>query len=211
MKIISLFSYLFMGAGLVPVKMVVGLGNPGRRYEATRHNAGFMVADLLADELDCSFELSKRHHSLISQARLGDNKVLLAKPLTFMNNSGKAVASLSHWYHIEAPHIVVVHDDLDIPPGRLRVRPGGSAGGHRGMQSIINTLGTTAIPRIKVGIGRPGVGDDENVVDFVLQPFSEADWEQVSPVLLKAARAAHFILAGGDLQEAMNRFNGIYI
>ncbi|NLW07976.1 MAG: aminoacyl-tRNA hydrolase [Clostridia bacterium] len=188
--------------------MVVGLGNPGRRYETTRHNAGFMVADLLADELACSFELSKKHHSLVAKAHLNETGILVAKPLTFMNNSGRAVASLARWYHIEASEILVIYDDLDLPLGRLRIRPGGSAGGHRGMQSIINALQTTVIPRVKIGIGRPATGETDDVIDYVLQPFSEADWELVSPVLLKAARAAHFILSGGGLPEAMNRFNG---
>lgn len=192
----------------MPVKMVVGLGNPGRQYEATRHNAGFMVVDLLTDDLGIRLEPSKRHQALISQLKLGQQRVILAKPLTFMNNSGRAVASLACWYGVTPQEMVIIHDDLDLPLGRLRIRPGGSAGGHRGVQSIINALGTTSITRVKVGIGRPLVGQNENIVGFVLQPFSEEDWEQVSPVLIKAARAVRFLLEGGDLEEAMNRYNG---
>ncbi|GEA18076.1 peptidyl-tRNA hydrolase [Moorella sp. E306M] len=188
----------------MPVQMVVGLGNPGLSYEATRHNAGFMVLDLLADELGIDFN-SSQHQALIGRGMVGERRVLLVKPQTYMNNSGRAVAPLARWYGIAPAEMVIVHDDLDLAPGRMRIRPAGSSGGHRGLQSIINALGTTAVPRLKIGIGRPQEG--QNVVDYVLQPFSEEDWALVSPVLLKAARALRFLLEGGELEEAMNRFN----
>jgi len=188
----------------LPVQMVVGLGNPGLSYEATRHNAGFMVLDLLADELGIDFN-SSQHQALIGRGMVGERRVLLVKPQTYMNNSGRAVAPLARWYGIAPAEMVIVHDDLDLAPGRMRIRPAGSSGGHRGLQSIINALGTTAVPRLKIGIGRPQEG--QNVVDYVLQPFSEEDWALVSPVLLKAARALRFLLEGGELEEAMNRFN----
>jgi len=188
----------------LPVQMVVGLGNPGPNYEATRHNAGFMVLDLLADELGIDFN-SSQHQALIGRGMVGERRVLLVKPQTYMNNSGRAVAPLARWYGIAPAEMVIVHDDLDLAPGRMRIRPAGSSGGHRGLQSIINALGTTAVPRLKIGIGRPQEG--QNVVDYVLQPFSEEDWALVSPVLLKAARALRFLLEGGELEEAMNRFN----
>ncbi|MDK2894532.1 MAG: peptidyl-tRNA hydrolase, family [Moorella sp. (in: firmicutes)] len=188
----------------MPVQMVVGLGNPGPNYEATRHNAGFMVLDLLADELGIDFN-SSQHQALIGRGMVGERRVLLVKPQTYMNNSGRAVAPLARWYGIAPAEMVIVHDDLDLAPGRMRIRPAGSSGGHRGLQSIINALGTTAVPRLKIGIGRPQEG--QNVVDYVLQPFSEEDWALVSPVLLKAARALRFLLEGGELEEAMNRFN----
>ncbi len=190
---------------LPAIKMVVGLGNPGDRYEATRHNAGFMVLDLLADDLETYFKLNKRHRSLWSQVRAGTKKALLVKPLTYMNNSGWAVASLVRWYGLAAQEIMIVYDDINLPPGRLRIRPSGSAGGHRGMQSIIKALGTNFIPRIKIGIGRPPLG--ENIVDFVLRPFCEKEWAQVSPMLIKAAGAAGYLLAGGHIEEAMNNYN----
>ncbi|WP_064774314.1 aminoacyl-tRNA hydrolase [Neomoorella mulderi] len=186
------------------MQMVVGLGNPGPRYETTRHNAGFMVLDLLAGELGINFN-SSRHQAFIGRGMVGERRVLLVKPQTFMNNSGQAVAPLARWYGIAPAEMVIVHDDLDLAPGRMRIRPGGSSGGHRGLQSIITALGTTAIPRLKIGIGRPQEG--ENVVDYVLRPFSEGDWALVGPVLLKAARALRFLLEGGGLEEAMNRFN----
>ncbi|MGI9860994.1 aminoacyl-tRNA hydrolase [Moorella naiadis] len=184
--------------------MVVGLGNPGRRYEATRHNAGFMAIDLLADDLGISLDRN-REQAIIGRGLVGNNRVLLVKPQTYMNNSGQAVAPLARWYGIAPEAILVIHDDLDLTPGRLRLRPGGSSGGHRGLQSIMMHLGTTNIPRLKIGIGRPAAGED--VVDYVLQPFSQNDWELVRPVLLKAAEAARFLLEGGDMEEAMNRFN----
>lgn len=184
--------------------MVVGLGNPGRRYEATRHNAGFMAVDLLADDLGISLDRT-RDQAITGQGLVGNNRVLLVKPQTYMNNSGQAVTPLARWYGIAPEAILVIHDDLDLAPGRLRLRPGGSSGGHRGLQSIMTHLGTTSIPRLKIGIGRPADGED--VVDYVLQPFSQSDWELVRPVLLKAAEAARFLLEGGGMEEAMNRFN----
>ncbi|WXJ93659.1 Peptidyl-tRNA hydrolase [Neomoorella carbonis] len=188
----------------MPVQMVVGLGNPGPSYEATRHNAGFMVLDLLADELGIDFN-SSQHQALIGRGMVGERRVLLVKPQTYMNNSGRAVAPLARWYDIAPADMIIVHDDLDLAPGRMRIRPAGSSGGHRGLQSIITALGTTAVPRLKIGIGRPQEG--QNVVDYVLQPFSEGDWALVGPVLQKAAQALRFLLEGGELEEAMNRFN----
>ncbi|APC07273.1 peptidyl-tRNA hydrolase [Moorella thermoacetica] len=184
--------------------MVVGLGNPGPRYATTRHNAGFMVVDLLADDLGITLDRT-REQALTGQGLVGNKRVLLVKPQTYMNNSGQAVAPLARWYGIAPEAILVIHDDLDLAPGRLRLRRGGSSGGHRGLQSIITHLGTTAVPRLKIGIGRPPLG--QNVIDYVLKPFSEGDWELIRPVLLEAARAARFLLEGGSMDEAMNRFN----
>jgi PTH1 family peptidyl-tRNA hydrolase len=186
------------------VRMVAGLGNPGPRYEATRHNAGFMVLDLLADDLGLNLRPG-RHQALTGRVMVGKERVLLVKPLTLMNNSGQAVAPLARWYGITPAEMLIVHDDLDLAPGRMRIRPAGSSGGHRGLQSIIAALGTNAVPRLKIGIGRPPAGQD--VVDYVLQPFTAAEWALVSPVLLQAAQAIRFLLEGGDLEEAMNRFN----
>ncbi|MDK2820642.1 MAG: peptidyl-tRNA hydrolase, family [Clostridia bacterium] len=184
--------------------MVVGLGNPGPRYEMTRHNAGFMVIDLLADELGISLNINK-HQAIFGVGKVDDNQVILVKPQTFMNNSGIAVAALAHNYNIVPANILVINDDLDLAPGRLRIRPGGSAGGHRGLSSIFNCLGTKDVPRVKIGIGRPENGND--VIDYVLKPFSDKDWEVVKPILLKAVEAVRFILDGGSIKEAMNNFN----
>lgn len=185
--------------------MVVGLGNPGPRYETTRHNAGFMVLDLLADDLGVNLRAS-RHQALVGGSHVAGRRVFLVKPQTYMNNSGQAVGPLARWYGISPAGLLIIHDDLDLPPGRLRLRPRGSSGGHRGLESIMAALGTTAIMRLKIGIGRPRPGQD--VVDYVLQPFSEEDWSLVRPVLLKAVQATRFLLEGGEMEEAMNQFNG---
>ncbi|WP_173296844.1 aminoacyl-tRNA hydrolase [Thermanaeromonas sp. C210] len=186
------------------MKMVVGLGNPGPRYETTRHNAGFMALDLLADDL--AVELGRRQRdALVGTGRVGEERVLLVKPLTFMNLSGQAVGPLARWYGIRPADILVLMDDLDLEPGRLRVRAKGSSGGHRGLGSVLAALGTDMVPRIRIGIGRPPAGQDP--ADYVLEPFTEDEWSLVSPVLLKAARAARLWLEGLDLEEVMNRFN----
>lgn len=196
------------GREQLPVQMVVGLGNPGRRYETTRHNAGFMIIDLLADELEVSFEPNKPHRSLIARKSIAGEKILLVKPQTYMNNSGLAVASLANWYRIPPEEILVIYDDVNIPLGRLRIRPKGSSGGHRGMESVINNLGTVSVPRIRIGIGTPSKEEDGDIVDFVLRPFSEEEWDIVSQALVRGAHAARFLIDGGELEEAMNRYNG---
>ncbi|MDN5346481.1 MAG: peptidyl-tRNA hydrolase, family [Clostridia bacterium] len=186
------------------VKLVVGLGNPGTQYETTRHNAGFIALDLLADDLGIEVGQEK-HQALMGSGLVAGNKVLLAKPLTYMNRSGEAVGRIARWYNLAPEDIIIIHDDLDLPPGRLRLRGRGGSGGHRGVSSIIEALGTEKIVRVKIGIGRPPAGIDP--VDYVLQPFSVTDWEQIRPILLKAAAAARFILEGHSLEEAMNIFN----
>jgi len=184
--------------------MVVGLGNPGHRYETTRHNAGFIALDLLADEL--AVEVGRRQgDSLIGTGRVGGERVLLVKPLTFMNLSGRAVGPLARWYGIRPEDILVLMDDLDLEPGRLRVRAKGGSGGHRGLQSVLASLGTDLVPRIRIGIGRPPAGRDP--ADYVLEPFTEEEWALVRPALLKAATAGRLWLEGLDLEEVMNRFN----
>ncbi|MGI9952552.1 aminoacyl-tRNA hydrolase [Moorellaceae bacterium AZ2] len=184
--------------------MVVGLGNPGPRYETTRHNAGFMALDLLADDLGIHLS-RKKNEALVGTGRVGEERVLLVKPLTFMNLSGQAVAPLARWYGIGAGDILVLLDDLDLEPGRLRVRAKGSSGGHRGLGSVLSALGTDMVPRVRIGIGRPPAGQDP--ADYVLEPFTDEEWSLVGPVLLKAAKAARFWLEGGDMEEVMNRFN----
>lgn len=184
--------------------MVVGLGNPGPRYKLTRHNAGFMAVDLLADEMAIAYKPDK-HRALVGKGNVAGREVLLVKPLTYMNNSGEAVAPLARWYGVIPEELIVVHDDLDLSPGMMRIRAKGSSGGHRGLQSIISALGTTAVPRLKIGIGRPPVGQD--VIEYVLQPFSRDEWLLMVPALRRAAAALRFLLEGGTLEEAMNLFN----
>jgi len=164
-----------------------------------------MVLDLLADSLGTSFHRDKDFHALMGQVYLEGRKILLVKPQTYMNNSGLAVASLSRWYRIAPDEIVVVYDDIDLEIGRLRIRRRGSAGGHRGLLSIINSLETTLIPRVKIGIGRNKFGED--IVDYVLQPFSKEEWETISLTFIKAVQAVRFLLEDGSFEKAMDRFN----
>lgn len=186
------------------MKMVVGLGNPGPQYETTRHNAGFMALDLLADELDIKFTREKQG-ALIGTGQIESGRVLLVKPLTFMNLSGQAVARLVRWYGIAPRDILVLLDDLDLALGRLRIRPRGSSGGHKGLASVLEALGTEDVPRARIGIGRPPSGKD--VVEYVLEPFTDEEWEVIRPVLIRAAQAAQFWLLKGDIEEVMNRYN----
>jgi len=155
--------------------LIIGLGNPGKKYASTRHNVGWLVIDALAKQLKIKFRKLSR---LQAEIALGEG-IILAKPLTFMNNSGRAVAGLIKHFGIPTEDVAVVYDDLDLPVGKTRERHQGSSGGHRGMQSIIDRLKTTAIARIRIGIGR-GVGDPS---EFVLQPFTRTELVQIKPAI----------------------------
>lgn len=185
------------------MKLIVGLGNPGPRYETTRHNVGFMVADLLAERLNIDFK-KQAHFSFVTEGRVMNEKVVLMKPLTFMNLSGKAVADACNFYKINLSDLLIVYDDMDLDVGRLRVKTNGSAGGHKGMGSIISSMGSQDIHRIKIGIGRPGV---EQVVDYVTMPFPDADWEMVKPVIYDVADAVELWIKEG-ITSVMNKYNG---
>lgn len=185
------------------MKMVVGLGNPGIRYETTRHNAGFMVVDLLADQLGISISKLK-NNALIGEGWLGDEKIILVKPQTYMNLSGNAVGPLFRWYKLELEDLVVIHDDLDLDLGRIRLRGKGGAGGQKGMLSIIYALGTDRITRAKIGIGRPPEGWDP--VDYVLGAFTSEEWKVMQETLPKAVKAVLAVFEEG-LEAAMNRYN----
>jgi PTH1 family peptidyl-tRNA hydrolase len=185
------------------MKLIVGLGNPGIRYETTKHNVGFMVADLVADQLETEFRPSK-HGALVAKAGYQGQTIFIAKPLTYMNLSGGAVASLVHWYKISTENIIIVYDDMDLPVGRLRIRGQGSAGGQKGMASIIQALGTESLLRIRIGIGRPPTGWD--APDYVLSPFTDEQWEIMEGILPHAAKAALALTCQG-LDQVMNKFN----
>lgn len=185
------------------MKLIVGLGNPGRQYETTKHNVGFMVADLIAEKLGVEFNASP-HQALVAEGRYQGNKVLVAKPLTYMNLSGRAVFSLVNWYKIDVQDVVIIYDDMDLEIGRLRIRGKGSAGGQKGMASIIEALGTENLRRVRVGIGRPPAG--ASAVDHVLSPFSEEEWAVIKEVLPRAAEAA-LRLTCEDLEKVMNVYN----
>lgn len=183
------------------MKVVVGLGNPGRRYAATRHNVGFMVIERLARELNVAVT-KKMFNSLVGQGLIDREKIVLAMPQTYMNLSGQAVGPLLNWHKLDPSALVVVYDDLDLPAGTLRIRPAGGSGGHKGMQSIIAVLGTENFTRVRVGIGRPEVVDMETV-DYVLSRLEPGKMEEA----LKAAAGAVVSIVRDGLEKAMNLYN----
>ena len=185
------------------MKLVVGLGNPGRRYHATRHNIGFAVADALARRLGTEFEHG-RANALTARVGRGADAMLIVKPLTMMNLSGEAVGGLASFYKTDALDILVVADDVNLPLGRLRLRARGSAGGHNGFRSIIESLGTDAFPRLRVGVGRGDVTRD--LADHVLATFDDDERDEVTNAMARAADAVETFLAEG-IEAAMNLYN----
>jgi PTH1 family peptidyl-tRNA hydrolase len=183
--------------------LIVGLGNPGRHFREDRHNIGFMVLDHLLKRLGLAFSRSQQN-SLLTDGKIGEQKVFFAKPQTFMNMVGKAVAPLSRYYRIPLEHLLIIFDDLDLPMGTLRIRPQGGSGGHRGMQSILQYMDTESIPRMRVGIGRPPGQMDP--ADFVLQSFSKDEIEVIQITLERAADAIEVYIYEG-IEAAMTRFN----
>jgi peptidyl-tRNA hydrolase, PTH1 family len=184
--------------------LLVGLGNPGRQYTNTRHNVGFKVLDCICQDLDIRLN-RVQSKALVGKAAIGEEKVILAKPHTFMNLSGQAVVGLMRFYKIEMSQILIIHDDLDLPLGVLRLRASGSSAGQRGLASVIEKLGTEDFPRLRIGIGRPPGRMDP--VDYVLQDFSRSELEVLSLVLDKACQAAKYFVTNG-IERAMNQFNG---
>ncbi len=186
------------------VYLLVGLGNPGRQYASTRHNIGFQVIDRLASRLEVVFSRVQLR-SLVTDARYQGRRVLLAKPQTYMNDSGVAVGSLVKFYKVPLTQVLVAHDDVDLPFGTLRLRPGGGSAGQKGVASIQDRLGTQEVPRLRVGVGRPP--GSKLAAAYVLQNFTRDEEEFLPPLLDRAADAAlTFILDG--LEKAMTRYNG---
>ena len=184
--------------------LVVFLGNPGLKYENTRHNAGFMTADAIAKDKSLSITRS-RFKALTAECVMGEEKVLLMKPQTFMNLSGEAVAEAAKFYKIAPEHVLVVSDDVTLPIGKLRIRQKGSAGGHNGLKSIISLLGTDAFPRIKVGVGAPP-HPDYDMADWVLSVFKNQDAVDMDASVKRAAQAVEsYITKGPD--KTMNLFS----
>lgn len=184
------------------MRLVVGLGNPGARYRATRHNLGFRVVDRLAERWGIGLG-GRRHQAELGVGTIAGARAALAKPQTYMNVSGDAVAKLRRAHRVEARDVVAVYDDLDLPLGRVRVRASGSAGGHRGMASLITVLGT-GFPRVRVGIGRPPGGADP--LEFVLEPFAPDERQCVEAAVERAADAVEAVLRDG-VERAMSAFN----
>ena len=186
--------------------LITGLGNPGREYRLTRHNVGFMAIDALVKEWSLTTQ-KIQSKAIITTGNIKGNKVILAKPQTYMNLSGQAVSGLMNFYKISLDHLLVIHDDIDLPFGTIRIRPGGGSAGQKGVGSIIERLGTQEFARMRLGVGRPP-GQMESA-DYVLQSFSKEDEEFLKGFLLKAGEAAEeFIIQG--LNAAMNKFNGSF-
>ena len=185
--------------------LIVGLGNPGKEYERTRHNAGFRAVDLLADKLGCRIDKAK-FQGLYGQVNYGGRKLMLLKPQTYMNLSGRSVLQLSAYFNIPPQRIIVMFDDISLEPGRLRIRADGSAGGHNGIKSIIQEVGSQAFPRVKIGVGaKPN--PEYDLADWVLSSFSAKEEKALSVALENAADAALAVIDHG-VPEAANRFNG---
>lgn len=185
------------------MKLLAGLGNPGPRYSSTRHNVGFMLVDRLAAELGVKVTRAA-FRGLTAEGSLDGEKILLLKPQIYMNLSGDSVAEAMRYYRIDPGDILVAYDDLDLDLGRLRFRPSGSAGGHRGAQSIIDLLGTDKFPRLRMGIGRPQAGFE--VIDYVLSTFGPSEVPALNGMLERASQGVRAALGDG-IEAAMSRFN----
>ncbi len=186
------------------MKLIIGLGNPGKTYEQTRHNIGFKVIDYLAMKWNAPLTQSK-FKGMYSVIHRPEGKVMLLKPLTFMNLSGESVGALMDYYNIQLEDIVVIYDDLDLPTGQLRLRQKGSAGGHNGIKSLIQHLGTQQFNRMRIGISRPPTG--MKVPDYVLARFSEEEIPEMAQAVEKSADACELWLSKPYV-EVMNQFNG---
>ena len=182
--------------------ILVGLGNPGSKYESTRHNMGWLALDSLMEKEN--FKLTKlRFKAWTGILERNGNKILVMKPQTYMNLSGEAVGEAARFYKIPADHVIVISDDISLPLGKLRVRGSGSAGGHNGLKNIIAHLGTDAFPRVKVGVGAP----EHDIVDWVIGPFTASERKVIDGVLDRALGAAECIITDG-VSAAQNRYNG---
>lgn len=185
------------------MKLVVGLGNPGKQYEATKHNVGFMVIDEIASTLSHT-PWREEKKADVCTSTVAREKVLLVKPQTFMNNSGEAVGPLMRYYKIDPADVYCIYDDMDLPVGKLRIRPNGSAGGHNGIKSLILHLGTEEFPRFRVGIGRPL--PKWTVVDHVLSPFTEEQEQIITEGVTNMAKAVLGTIEVG-IDKGMNLYN----
>lgn len=187
-----------------PTTLIVGLGNPGTKYEHTRHNVGFDVLSLLAGKLGCPVK-KLRHRALIGETALNGQKVVLAAPQTYMNLSGEAVSALMRWYHVEPRRLLVIYDDVDLPPGTVRIRKDGSGGTHNGMRNIIQEIGLNTFPRIRVGVGSKAEGYE--LADWVLSHYQTPQERQAAfEAYTQAAEAALDFIQNG-VESAMTKYN----
>jgi len=185
--------------------LVVGLGNPGEEYLQTRHNAGFMVVDLLAQHLGLALSRDS-HEAQWTSAPFGEDQIVIAKPTTFMNDSGRAVKALLADLELEPQSLIVAHDDIDLSLGQVRVKSGGGSGGHRGIESIVAALDTDDFVRARLGVGRPPGRQDP--ADYVLRPFSKSEWTDVEFAIATAAQAIVHVIEHG-VESAMNEYNNV--
>lgn len=186
------------------IKLIAGLGNPGRRYANTRHNAGFESVDIIGAKHGVRIGRAK-FNALFGQGIICGTRVLLVKPQTYMNRSGESIREIAEWYKIPVNNIIVVYDDIDIPVGKLRIRPGGSAGTHNGMRSVIYSLQDDGFPRVRIGIGRPE--DEDDLVSYVLGKFTPGERKIMDRAADAAAEAAVCAATEG-IDIAMSRYNG---
>ena len=186
----------------IKMYLIAGLGNPGREYVGTRHNIGFEAADALCSKFDIKFNKEK-FRAVFGSGTIAGEKVIVAKPQTYMNLSGESIRELAEWYKIDSENIIIMYDDISLPVGKLRIREKGSAGGHNGLKNIIAHLGTDAFPRVKVGVGAP----EHDIVDWVIGPFTANERKVIDSVLDRALGAAECIITDG-VSAAQNRYNG---
>lgn len=186
--------------------LIVGLGNPGKEYDGTRHNVGFALVERLAKAWRAHFELKKKFHARVAQLDRDERRIVLCEPQTFMNLSGEAVAAVSEFYKLTPRHVLILVDDADLPLGTIRLRPDGSSGGHHGLESIEQHLGTRGYARLKIGIGRRAQ-DGRQISGYVLGRFASDEKKVVEQVLERASQQVECWLKTGT-QEAMNKFNG---
>jgi len=188
------------------LKIVVGLGNPGLKYEFTRHNIGFRIVDSLARDIEIEFKKVKSYYSLISRGMINNHKVMLIKPQTFMNLNGRAVSKVVSYYKIPLRDLLIVYDDLNLELGQVRIRKKGSAGGHKGIESIMQYLYSEEIPRLRIGIGNPSVNFNFDCVSYVLSNFNGDEKDKIKKVIQLSTEAIKTIIEDG-FEKAMRKYN----
>ncbi len=185
---------------------MVGLGNPGSKYEFTRHNIGFRIVDSLARDMGTEFKKVKSYYSLISRGTINNHKVMLVKPQTFMNLSGRAVSRVVSYYKISLQDLLIVYDDLNLESGQVRIRKKGSAGGHKGIESIMQYLNSEDIPRLRIGISNPSVNFNFDCVSYVLSNFNNDEKDKIEEVIQLSTEAIKTIIEDG-FEKAMRKYN----
>jgi len=185
---------------------VVGLGNPGLKYEFTRHNIGFRIVDSFARDIEIEFKKVKSYYSLISRGMINNNKVMLVKPQTFMNLSGRAVSKVVYYYKIPFRDLLIIYDDLNLELGQIRIRKKGSAGGHNGIESIMQYLNSEDIPRLRIGIGNPSANFNFDCISYVLSNFNDDEEDRIKETVKLSTEAIKTIIEDG-FEKAMRKYN----